>query len=114
MSAHRVPRETAKSLASRHCLGPQIRCRPCRRDANTISAVLHDLIAVAGVERPFILMGHSIAGLYLRSYARHFPNAVAGLVFVDGATPLQNDRVPAELIKLHEAQRRRMPWRNCS
>lgn len=84
--------------------------RPGRRDADTISAQLHDLVSVAGVERPFILMGHSIAGLYLRSYAGHYLSDLAGLVFVDGATPLQDDRVPHELVKIQEQQRREMPW----
>lgn len=84
--------------------------RPGGRDANTISAELHQLVSVAGVERPFILMGHSIAGLYLRSYAAHYLNDLAGLVFVDGATPLQDDRVPRELVKIQDQQRKEMPW----
>jgi pimeloyl-ACP methyl ester carboxylesterase len=84
--------------------------RPGRRDANTISAELHDLVSVASVPRPFILMGHSIAGLYLRSYAGHYLSDLAGLIFVDGATPLQDDRLPAELIKIQDQQRKEMPW----
>jgi pimeloyl-ACP methyl ester carboxylesterase len=84
--------------------------RPGVQDANAISAELHQLVSVSGVQRPFILMGHSIAGLYLRSYAAHYPNDLAGLVFVDGATPLQDDRVPRELVKIQDQQRKEMPW----
>lgn len=84
--------------------------RPGMRDANTISAELHQLGAVAAVPRPFILMGHSIAGLYLRSYAEHYQTDLAGLVLVDGATPLQDDRVPRELVKIQDRQRAEMPW----
>jgi len=84
--------------------------RPGMRDANAICAELHQLALVAGIERPFILMGHSIAGLYLRSYAAHFLNDLAGLIFVDGATPLQDDRVPRELVKIQDRQREQMPW----
>jgi pimeloyl-ACP methyl ester carboxylesterase len=80
------------------------------QDANAIAAELHQLVSVSGVQRPFLLMGHSIAGLYLRSYAAHYPNDLAGLVFVDGATPLQDDRVPRELVKIQEQQRNEMPW----
>ncbi len=58
----------------------------------------------------FVLVGHSISGLYLRSYAAHYPGDLAGLVFVDGATPLQDDRIPKELVKIQEDQRRQMPW----
>ncbi len=84
--------------------------RPGVQDANAIAAQLHQLIAVADVQRPFIFMGHSIAGLHLRSYAVHYPNDLAGLVFVDGATPLQDDRVPHELVTIQDQQRKEMPW----
>lgn len=84
--------------------------RPGVQDANAISSELHQLLTVAGVPRPFILVGHSISGLYLRSYAAHYPGDLEGLVFVDGATPLQDDRIPKELVKIQEQQRREMPW----
>ncbi|WP_263374017.1 alpha/beta hydrolase [Granulicella aggregans] len=83
--------------------------RPGLRDADHISGELHQLVAKAGIQRPFVLMGHSIAGIYMRSYAAHYPGDLAGLVFVDGATPLQDDRVPAELRKIQQDQRRKMP-----
>ena len=84
--------------------------RPGVQDANAISSQLHQLVAAAGVQRPFVLVGHSISGIYLRSYAAHYPDDLAGLVFVDGATPLQDDRIPKELVKIQEDQRRQMPW----
>ncbi len=84
--------------------------RPGVQDANAISSQLHQLLSVAGVHRPIILMGHSIAGLYLRAYAARFPDELDGLVFVDAATPLQDDRVPRELVHIQNEQRRAMPW----
>jgi pimeloyl-ACP methyl ester carboxylesterase len=51
----------------------------------------------AGVAGPIVLMGHSISGLYIRDYAARYPQNLSGLVFVDGSTPLQGDRFPAEL-----------------
>lgn len=84
--------------------------RPGRQDANAIAMQLHALLTAAQVTRPIILMGHSISGLYLRSYAAHFPQDLAGMVFVDGATPLQDDRVPRALVKIQDEQRREMPW----
>lgn len=60
------------------------------RDADHIAAQLHGLLQAAGVTGPIVLMGHSIAGLYIRDYAAHFPDQVVGLVFVDASTPLQN------------------------
>lgn len=67
---------------------------PPPRDADHIAAELHGLVAAAGIHGPIVLMGHSIAGIYIRDYATRYPADVAGLVFVDGSTPLQN-RHPA-------------------
>lgn len=84
--------------------------RPGRQDARAIAGQLHELLAAASITRPIILMGHSISGLYLRSYAAQFPDDLVGMVFVDGVTPLQDDRVPPALVKIQEEQRRDMPW----
>jgi pimeloyl-ACP methyl ester carboxylesterase len=67
---------------------------PPPRDADHIAAQLHDLLQAAGVTGPIVLMGHSIAGIYIRDYATHYPEQIKGLIFVDGSTPLQN-RDPA-------------------
>ncbi len=67
---------------------------PPPRDADHIATELHGLLAEAHVTGPVVLMGHSIAGIYIRDYASRYPENVAGLIFVDGSTPLQN-RNPA-------------------
>ncbi|MGO9336549.1 MAG: alpha/beta hydrolase [Terracidiphilus sp.] len=64
---------------------------PGPRDADHIAAELHQLLTEANVSRPIVLMGHSIAALYIRDYAAHYPEDVAGLIFVDGSTPLQDE-----------------------
>jgi pimeloyl-ACP methyl ester carboxylesterase len=84
--------------------------RPGIHDANAISAQLHQLIETAGVKRPLVLVGHSISGIYLRSYAAQYPGDLAGLVFIDGATPLQDDRLPKQLVKMQNDARRKLPW----
>jgi pimeloyl-ACP methyl ester carboxylesterase len=63
---------------------------PPPRDADHIATELHGLLAEAHVTGPVVLMGHSIAGIYLRDYASRYPENVVGLIFVDGSTPLQN------------------------
>jgi pimeloyl-ACP methyl ester carboxylesterase len=67
---------------------------PPPRDADHIATELHGLLAEAQINGPIVLMGHSIAGIYLRDYATRYPENVVGLIFVDGSTPLQN-RNPA-------------------
>ena len=83
--------------------------RPGVQDANAVSSQLHQLVEVASIQRPLVLVGHSISGLYLRSYAAHYPGDLAGIVFVDGATPLQDDRIPRELVKIQDDQRAELP-----
>ncbi len=84
--------------------------RPGIQDAKAIASHLHQLVQVAGIQRPFVLVGHSISGLYLRYYAAHYSGDLAGLVFIDGATPLQDSRIPKALLKIQQGQRREMPW----
>src|SRR6266702_4307768 len=67
---------------------------PSPRDADHVAAELHGLLASAHIHVPVILMGHSMGGLFIRDYAAHYPTEVAGLVFEDSSTPLQN-RQPA-------------------
>ena len=67
---------------------------PPPRDADHIAAELHGLLAAAHITGPVVLMGHSIAGMYIRDYATRYPENIAGLIFVDASTPLQN-RNPA-------------------
>jgi pimeloyl-ACP methyl ester carboxylesterase len=87
--------------------------RPKPRDAKRLTDELHGLLAAAGVTGPIILMGHSISGLYIRDYATRYPQNVSGLVFVDGSTPLQNDRFPAEMQlaeKNESVELRKLEW----
>jgi pimeloyl-ACP methyl ester carboxylesterase len=83
---------------------------PRPHDADTLATQLHDMVSVAGIDKPFVLVGHSISGLYLRAYAKHYRRELAALVFIDGATPLQDERVPRSLIAIQDRQRAEMPW----
>ncbi len=49
--------------------------------AENLNAILHTL----DILPPYILVGHSMGGLYVRAYAGLFPKDVAGLVFIDPA-----------------------------
>jgi pimeloyl-ACP methyl ester carboxylesterase len=46
---------------------------------------LHKLLTASGEKGPFILVGHSLAGIYVRRFVTRFPGDVAGLVFVDSS-----------------------------
>ena len=63
---------------------------PSPRDADHVATELHGLLAAAHITGPVVLMGHSIAGIYIRDYATRYPENIAGLIFVDASTPWQN------------------------
>jgi pimeloyl-ACP methyl ester carboxylesterase len=46
---------------------------------------LHALLQRAGERGPYVLVGASIGGIYIRAYQRAFPSDVAGLVFSNSA-----------------------------
>jgi pimeloyl-ACP methyl ester carboxylesterase len=56
---------------------------PLPRAPDRIVAELHTLLANAGVPGPYVLVGHSIGGKYVRLYARTYPQEVVGMVLVD-------------------------------
>lgn len=60
---------------------------PDPRDGQAIVSDFEKLVAASGETGPFILVGHSMAGLRLRHYAGRNPGQVAGVVLVDAATP---------------------------
>jgi pimeloyl-ACP methyl ester carboxylesterase len=64
---------------------------PQPRDSEAIVADLEKLIAASGERGPFILMGHSMAGLHTRLFAGRNPEKVAGLVLIEATTPEQVD-----------------------
>ncbi|HTA25835.1 MAG TPA: alpha/beta hydrolase [Terriglobales bacterium] len=71
--------------------------QPGARDSDHIVEQLHGLLQQAGITGPIVLMGHSIAGIHMRAYVTRYPENVKGIVFVDGSTPLQQERGSPEL-----------------
>jgi pimeloyl-ACP methyl ester carboxylesterase len=47
---------------------------------------LNTLLGNAGVQGPYVLVGHSFGGTNVQLYASEYPNEVAGMVLVDSAT----------------------------
>jgi pimeloyl-ACP methyl ester carboxylesterase len=46
---------------------------------------LHTLLKAARVAPPYVLVGHSAAGMYIRVYADRYPDEVVGMVSVEGS-----------------------------
>lgn len=56
---------------------------PKPRDANQIVTGLHTALQSAGLPPPYILVGYSFGGPYIRVFAGRYSREVAGMVFVD-------------------------------
>ncbi|HVO43126.1 MAG TPA: alpha/beta hydrolase [Aggregatilineales bacterium] len=56
---------------------------PHPRTPSRIVAELHSLLDVTEIPKPYILVAHSLGGRYVRLYAHHYPDDVAGMVLVD-------------------------------
>ncbi len=69
-----------------------------------VAADLRALLTGAGEDGPFIVVGHSIGGLHARSFARQYPDEVAGIVLIDSSHENQGLRLTM-LDPLDEATR---------
>jgi pimeloyl-ACP methyl ester carboxylesterase len=62
---------------------------PEPRDAKQITGELQALLKGAGIEGPYVLVGHSFGGLYMQTYAARYPDEVAGVALVESSHPEQ-------------------------
>jgi pimeloyl-ACP methyl ester carboxylesterase len=53
------------------------------RDSETIVAELRAELQRQNIKPPYVLVGHSLGGLYMQYFARNYPQEVAGLLLVD-------------------------------
>lgn len=63
---------------------------PLPRDAKNTVSDLHALLHNAGIKPPYVLVAHSIAGLYAPLFADIYPQEVAGMVLVDPSFPYES------------------------
>lgn len=59
---------------------------PEPRSALQIAKELRELLTNAGASPPFVVVGHSAGGMFIRVFAATYPNEIAGIVLVDPAT----------------------------
>ncbi len=69
-------------------------------DSRNIAHNLHTLLANAGVNPPYVLVGHSLGGIHILVYQNLYPADVVGMVLVDSGHPDQENRVPPEMKKI--------------
>ncbi|HEX2285628.1 MAG TPA: alpha/beta fold hydrolase [Mycobacterium sp.] len=57
--------------------------------AEDVANDLSDALRAYGLRGPYLLVGHSIGGLYVQAFARAHPERVSGMVLVDASSPLE-------------------------
>ncbi|GAA1595004.1 alpha/beta hydrolase [Actinomadura kijaniata] len=72
------------------------------RSAAGVAGELRELLRVAGVPGPYVLVGHSLGAFYARRFAQLHGDEVAGLVLVDPGHEDINDHVPSEAVALSD------------
>jgi pimeloyl-ACP methyl ester carboxylesterase len=60
---------------------------PSPRHAEQIASELHTALQNAGLDPPYILVGQSLGGPYVRVFAKMYPQEVCGMVLVDPTQP---------------------------
>lgn len=59
-----------------------------------IAEDLHALLASSGERPPYLLVGHSMGGIFVREYYRRYPGEVSGMVLLDSAHEKQFEFLP--------------------
>lgn len=68
---------------------------PHPQTARQIAAELHTALNKGGIAGPFVVVGHSIAGLYVRLFAAEFPSEVVAMLLDDSVHPVEFDQFPS-------------------
>ena len=68
------------------------------KTGDAMATDLYNLLKKTGHQGPYILVGHSMAGITLRSFVDKYPNEVAGVVFVDARHPLHSKRAALDSV----------------
>lgn len=59
------------------------------RTVENICTELHQALKQDGIDEPYVLLGHSIAGIYNLYYANRYPGDVAAVIGIDASVPGQ-------------------------
>ena len=65
---------------------------PRSHTSQQMARELHTLLDRAGLDGPYVLVGHSFGGLNVRMFASEYPRDVSGMVLVDASTEDQDTR----------------------
>jgi len=70
-----------------------------RQTGTTVLRSLRELVDHAGLEPPYLLVAHSVGGLFANLFARLYPEEVAGVLLLEATHPADH-----EALKKHEGE----------
>jgi pimeloyl-ACP methyl ester carboxylesterase len=85
---------------------------PKPRSAKQIASELHTALEKAGVKPPYLLVGHSLGGIFVRVFADMYPKEVVGMVLIDPSQESFNEWISKRLpdrLKAEQAQMANAP-----
>jgi pimeloyl-ACP methyl ester carboxylesterase len=68
-----------------------------------VIASLRELLSYAGLQPPYVLVAHSLGGLYANLFARLYPREVAAVLFLESAHPQDQEVQKADETQLSRA-----------
>jgi pimeloyl-ACP methyl ester carboxylesterase len=83
------------------------------RDSESIVKELREELDRRNIRPPYVLVGHSLGGLYMQYFARNYPSEVSGLVLVDSTHWNQHMIIDTRANQQYLGQREVtlfMPW----
>jgi len=78
---------------------------PEPRTSKEMANELHTLLNKAGIDGPYVLVGHSLGGFIVRLFAYEYPSETAGIVLVASGSENDIARMPPEYIKIEESNK---------
>jgi len=76
---------------------------PKPRSAKQIATELHAALQKSGIQPPYVMVGHSFGGIYVRVFADMYPKEVVGIVLLDPSQESFNDWLKKNLADRLEA-----------
>jgi len=64
-----------------------------------VADMLHTLLENGGEAPPYLMVGHSFGGIYIRIFTEKYPDEVVGMVLVDSSHEAQSQQAPPEITK---------------
>lgn len=65
------------------------------QDGIAVANDLHTLLNRGHIDQPYVLVGHSLGGLYMLTFAARYPDQVAGIVLLDATSPEAFTKLPS-------------------